>query len=252
MATIYQKTDTLLGTKNALILGSREAMFRPFNFGAWTEVRIGLYASFTLLNNNNSTPVSENVTWASYLDTFAFGLNADAATIPGQTGNYFIGHGIAIGTGNPNANAVSLQGSSPWRIKGNNINSIVGFTSLNGVMAENASDSTSSFEWGTSSAPINPASYAGFVGLRFVVSNAGLATQTIQVYSSWNSDDSNPYTLASLKSELLAFSNNIVNKGVGQWNTGSAALALPSYFYLRSSLLSNQIRVHAYEAIKIS
>lgn len=247
MATIYQKTDTLLGTKNALILGVREAMFRPFAFGAWNVIYTGIYYSFCSLNTNNTNPVAETVTTSSYLDIFGFGINSDASTICGQAGNY----SILMGGGPFNTNQFQLQNNAgQWQLNNGGQNGTASFGSINGVITQPGSQGNSG-DYQLASNPNAAASYASYIGLRFTVANAGLPTQTIAVAYANQATITVALTLANLRSQLLSSSWS-ANRGIQPWNSGGSALALPGYFYLRSAFFNNQIRVHAYAAIKIS
>lgn len=252
MATIYAKTDTLLGTKNALILGSREAVFRPFNFGAWNEVRIGIYHSPTLLNNSNTAPVNENVAITSYLDWLAFGLIDQNALLPGQAGANFIGAGTA-GNGATGSGYAGLYSNTYWQLGVQNGGYMNYFSAINGAHVSIAMGTGTYADLVSSATPANPAGYAGFAGLKFVVANAGLSTQTIAVNYTTTAAVSVALTLPNLRSALTTFSPPCdPTNQVFQWNSGGAALSLPAYFYLRCPLNNNQLRIHAYDAIKIS
>lgn len=243
MAIIYSKTDTQLGTKNALILGVREAMFRPFNFGAWTEMRVGIFISFTGLAGSNVVPLGETVNHASYLDFSGFGLINGSTTLPGQAiGTQFIGQGCGAKAGG----SASLN-SGPWILQ----NGSGGADNVSAIDTTFINGASGLAYIGGVTTPVNPATYAGFNGLRFVVQNPGLSTQTIQCYGSVTADYGGPYTLSNLRSMLNLFAGQNTGSNL-VWNQAGAALPLPNYFFFRSSLLNSQVRLHAYECLKIA
>lgn len=252
MATIYPKTDTLLGTKNALILDPHEAMFRPFNFSTWNHIRIGMYHSPTLLNNANGTPIDETVNILSYIDWLTFGLIDQNTLLPGQPNVNFVG--ITTNTASfPGTQLIATNSPPDWYVGNLSPGAYIAYTSvLGGVQTLSQPASGNLMSLGSSGTPTNPGTYAGFAGLDFTVQNYGLATQTITVQFCGNLNVSTALTLPNLRTSLLKFSLPANASAALPYNSGGSALPLPTNFFFRCPLLNNQFRIHAYDAFKIS
>jgi hypothetical protein len=243
MAFVYQKTVD----DKAVIFGAREHLPRKFDFGAWTEARIGMFWSLTTLGGDNTKPASDEIVpVVTPFDCFSFGLKDSSATAPGVAGSMFIGMitetqskitvGGAFGAGNvgigetdANIEVLGYDGATPL-----------------------ARSSTASVGNWMNSDPEAASGYASFVGMRFVVADLGLATQTITVSASFTANiGGTDYSAANLRTYLSAFASPSTEIEV-DWNDGADALVVPDCWFLRNPFFNNRIRVHAMNALKVA
>lgn len=238
MAEIYLKS-----AENTLILSPREGVQRPFNFDAWTEVRIGMYLGGVTAAGDNTQAVVETVNISSYLDRITFGLKTNDALMPGQVGCKFIG---VTSTTRSELSSLSMFGSA---------DAVTGFyNGMNGAKSVDATFTTlttpavSGIRYPSDIS--GASSYCGFYALKFLVTDAGLSTQKIQVlFSQNNTVSGSNYSAAALLTDI----NNATYTSMGaafDWNDGAAAYDLPDAFWLRMPFFNNRIRVSAIRAVR--
>jgi len=237
MAEIYTKA-----AENTLILESREMMLRQFNFGTWTEMRMGMYFGGVNASGNNVNSVNESVTLTSALDRICFGIkDSSTTTIPGQTGAQFLG--VTTTTGQ-----LSKAGND----------GVQGIIYSNGALSPVGTVDTTITGGSVAGAPMQypiditgSSAYCGFYALKFVINNAGLSSQTVTITST------NTVTIAGSAytvNNLRALINSATYGGSATiaWNNGATANAIPNCWFLRLPFLNNRIRISAIDMIKIS
>lgn len=245
MAEIYQK---IVGDQT-LILGSRESVTRKFNLGTWTELLFGMYCAGTTTASGNATPPTENVTWHSVTDNIYIGLrNSSSTALPGVAGAQFIGMvprnyaSAGAESANSNGSQYGTASGQMLAISEKDASVLAGGTYPAYSMGPGPSFTT----------PTAASAYNGFFGMRFVVSNAGLGSQTIAIQSVVSASEAGTnYSVANLQSRLL---------GVGAWgtsfslawNSGGAALPLPDAIYIYMPFYNCRIRISALDVIKVS
>jgi hypothetical protein len=85
--------------------------------------------------------------------------------------------------------------------------------------------------------------YCAFLGLRFVITNRGAATQSIALTSCVSGTTSGgTYTAALMLGDLNAFVGPSTSRTIA-WNDGAAAYAIPDAFYFRAPLYNNRLRI---------
>jgi hypothetical protein len=90
MSLIYQK-NAGASQEQCLILGPREALVYPFNFGPYQEIRFGILLSATSNSGPNSAYTTENVSFSSNRDKLFIGFKDSSSNFPFETGSSFIG-----------------------------------------------------------------------------------------------------------------------------------------------------------------
>lgn len=239
MATIYEK----LVTDKTLILEPREGIIRQFDFGLWTEMRIGMYYCGIGTSGDNVTSVSETVAQSTNADRITFGIkNNSTDDLPGFTGARFLGTATRNGIGSEcNTGGFFTQSSTMMPAIGMYDTTIYGGTS--GDPLNNA------LLYPTGAAVAGATGYNGVYCLRFVVNNAGLATQTVTMsnFQSTTVSGSN-YSINALRTAI----NNgpYIGSSAIQWNDGAAAYALPDAFFCRMPFYNNRIRISAMMTIR--
>jgi hypothetical protein len=269
MAEIYNNT-----VENTLILAPREYVSRPFSFGAsWTEIRMGMFFGLVSAVGDNVNSVAETVAIASAADRITFGIKDSSAVVPGAVGSQFLGaitnyasgaYGYPPTSQNVVGAGLNWVGTN-YAASGNNTLCAVGANGTTLATAASQAAPGTPVTSGYSTTMDNMwypttisgvSSYCGFFGLRFVIANAGLATQTVTIWYSSNGQQAvagSNYSVPALQTLL----NNTAWGGTGntwiiQWNNGSVAYSIPSYWWLRLPLYNNRIRISAMEIMKIS
>lgn len=237
MAEIYLK-----GAENALILAPREMVVRPFDFGAWTEMRLGFFYSIVTAAGDDTNGVNETVPISSSLDYMAFGIKTNNTVLPRETGTDFLGF-----MNNTGASSVYVTGS-PNMLSSAGVPRAAFITDTTIVsIADDVDEAGSPNASGASG-------YNGFYGLRFVVTNIGTATQQINIGSGRRTTVSGTdYSDTALRTELLSGgSTGYTMNTARDWNTGAAARVIPSAFYMRMPFFNNRIRMSCMGMIKIA
>lgn len=238
MAEIYLKS-----AENTLILSPREGVQRPFNFDAWTEVRLGMYFGGVTAAGDNSQAVAETVNISSYLDRITFGLKTEDALMPGQTDCKFIG--VTSTTRSELDTTVNTFGSAD--ATSGFYNGMNGAIAIDTTFTTRTTPNSSGMRYPTVT---GATAYCGFYALKFVVTNSGTATQQIAVsFSQNNSVAGADYSASALLTDI----NNAVYTSMGaafDWNNGASAYALPNAFWLRLPFFNNRVRVSAVRLVR--
>lgn len=237
MALIYLK-----GAENTCILAPREMTVRPFNFGAWTEMRMGIFFTMVTAAGDDANAVNETVVIASALDYMAFGIKTNNTTPARTAGTDF------IGLMNQTAQSSLLTAGAPG-----NLNSA---GNPRGVYLNDAAVLSEATNLGQADFPqaAGAAGYNGFLGLRFVITNLGLVNQQINLgFGIRSSVAGVDYSVTALRTQILSGgSTGYTMGGPRDWNTGVVARVVPDAFYVRMPFFNNRIRMSAMEMIKVA
>lgn len=238
-ALIYQK----VAADKTLILNPREGVQRAFDFGtAWTELRMGFFLSFVTAAGDNTAPAAnEAVVVSNVLDRIFVGLkNSDNAAVPGQASSLFIGLTNDAGSsklddlGGDRSCAYSEAGGTSLRARG-----------YSGVTSVGADAAAIIGPISPRASVANATGYCGFYGIKFVITNRGLATQAVavsvaQVTNVAGADYSANALLTKINNEPYVY-----GPGSIPWNTGAAAYNIPDAYYIRFPFYNNRARLSA-------
>jgi len=235
--------------ENNLLLEPREAFYRPFDFGEWTEVRVGMLFRLVSTASDSSSIIVEDISLVnSDSDKIYFGIKDSGNNMPGVSGTNFIG--MASFTGSE----TRADPFSPSSLLGDSFdaNTRLYLTAFSGSSMYKSflyqSNSEASLAFSSSASGSN---YNGFYGIKFTLLNSGSANQQVQVtyrrvYTSPVGSSS-----ADLHSQLVNNTGwtNPPGSNTASWTTG---IPLPNSFFVYSPLYNNRLRMAAIEAIKIS
>lgn len=240
LSSFYDKTSTILTIDKTLIIeGAGTVLQFPLNFGEWTELKMGMFASIVSSTDANGLGPAESFVPSTPNSFFAFGVKDSSAIIPGLTGSTFLG---MIPFNFTNAESISVSGN----LRQLNISTGDGSsafcpywkdtTCLNG--ANNAATAVNSD-------PTIAGSYGFKLVLVLKVNNRGLATQTVQGKIHFvNSDPiAGGYIVNNLRSYFDSVA--VAPATARAANNGSAAHAVPTTFYLRWPFTNNRLRISA-------
>jgi hypothetical protein len=235
MAEIYTK-----GSEKTRVLAPREGVFRQFDAGEWTELRVGAFFSNVGSAGPNANSTLENYVPSVASDYLLFGLKNEGQVLPGEAGSRFIGiRSQDNGSVQSNVSTGQQDSSGAWRP----VTYIDTTTDLGAfpVMATTAMGGGD---------PTGATGYANFVGIKFTIQDRGLATQTVSVTAQGTSAIAgNDYSAEALRVLLntTPFSNA---PGVMTWNDGVSAYDIPDCIFFRSPLFNNCIRMSAWRWVR--
>lgn len=233
---------TTYANENSLLLGNRESFCRQFDFGSWTEIRMGMLFRFVGNANDTASYTNESITVTSATDKMYFGLKSTGSNIPGVSGTNFIG-GATISTTNLSGTEVGQ-----YYYAGSNYYNLY-VTAISGsapVFAPKSDYGSSGMTY--PSAPFTT-NYDGLYGLKFVLQNSGSVSQSI-VMSYKRNADNNGSGSADLHSALINDNSwNLFAASSASWTT---EIPIPNCFFMYSPLYNNRIRMSAIEVIKVS
>ena len=239
MALVYEK---IVGDKT-VILEPREACIRiPLaSANAWTELRIAVALSLTSTAASNAAYPSESFVASTVYDRYAFGLkNSDTDDLPGVAGTRFWGDLTG------NGRTVSIVHTTGAFATGTQ----AGFTNPVLTVAEGTSiahdgvNTFSSVKFSTSTETQASTLFANLLGIRLVINNRGLATQTVQMAMGSNHANITDTSEAALRSYLVALSGWSGLTPAVAANSGGVAYAVPDAFFFRLPLITVRARLH--------
>lgn len=233
MASIYLK-----GSKKTLILEPREGLYRQFDFGDWTELRIGMFTSVIAATGPDDNSVNETIVPADFSDYITFGIKNASVDLPGFSGALYLGLRNRSNT-SCTAGAGIGGPSGGWR----------GFTA-DGTTTEFGSIEVGAQGFMGDGSPTASTGYAGFKALKFVINNRGLANQSVSMSMSGTDAGvaGNDYTRTPLRT--LINNASYIDLGTFDWNDGVAARDIPDSFFVRSPMFLNRLRIAAIRAIR--
>lgn len=235
MATIYQKTVS----DKTLILAPREFFLRPFDLGAWTEMRIGVFLSGVTSGGDNTDSVVESVTVNTAADRIAFGIKDSAS-------NDLPGFGSALFLGAVTETSAASESSATAFNSGNNRVSAAGYfatTLVGGAFAQTIGQLLNF------PSAAGATGYCGFAAIKFVITNLGASSQSVAISATSTTPIAGTdYSASALR---ILMNNAVFGTPVATaWNTGAAARTLPDAVYVRMPFYSNRIRLSAIRAIR--
>lgn len=235
MALIYEK---IVGDK-VVILEPREACIRvPLaSSNQWTELRIGVAVSATSVAASNAAYPSESFVASTVYDRFSFGLkNGDTDDLPGVAGSTFWGANTV------NGETMTLDATTGNFTESSNRTYSVwnGATLIDSdVPGHGRLDLPSAVE--AQAATL----FAMFWMLRIVITDRGLATQTVQFARSMDAgNNKTDCSEIAMRAFLVAMPNISTLSGAITANSGGVALPVPDAFFLRFPTISSRLRVH--------
>jgi len=231
---------------NALILSPREALYREFNVGQWTELRIGMLYHIVSDTSDTAYPDISEVYYLSNIDGIYFGIKSSGSNFPGTGSADFIGATSLNGSDGYYARASAgsagySNGTYHWLFLGASSASNALYTTGSGI------NSSFGFTFGSVSG-----GNCGFYGLKYVLENSGSANQ--QIIVNYKSNASVATSSATLYSNLVnntswtAMANNRVHS-TASW---AAGIPLPNTFYAYLPFYKARLRVTAMQIIKVS
>ena len=234
------KIATVNTSDKTLILGVRETFTRKLNIGSnWLDVRIGMYFTMVPATNDDSSSITETVTYNNYKDRFFWGIKNDSNYLPLSSGSRFVG----MSNSNGNAPSIPSNVSAAQSFNGTALYPI----STNGttILSSNS---------GQTDVGVPRYSLTNSNGLwsqRFLVNNYGLSTQTISCTNKIS------YTTAIADVSMNSLYNQLTGSFGGgsttlTWNASSIALPLPEYFFVNFPFFNNRIRITTYGGVKLS
>lgn len=234
--------------ENNLLLEPREAFYRPFDFGEWTEVRIGMLFRLVGTGSDSASISTESISANTDSDKIYIGLKDSGSNLPGVSGTNFIGmasfSGSAIRADIANSSYISF-GDSFNAYNRLYLTAFSGSTMYKAYFHENT---VTSPEFSSSASGSN---YNGFYGIKFTLLNSGSANQQVQVTYRRIYLTSVGSSSADLHTQLINNTGwtNPPASSTASWTTG---IPLPNSFFVYSPLYNNRLRMSAIEAIKIS
>ncbi len=200
----------------------------PFDIGNdWTEARLGIMLSATdTAGFNNAFVSGESASGATPTDSMQFGIKDTSANLPKAAGSTYFGL--------DHNGALSVAG-------GDHVDLLRRCCVYDGVTGSNGAQAQ--YAWiKPANAHLNNSPFAGFMALKFQIANRGLATQTVTVSMSINSNMHTDTRIGYLRAQMAAAAYTGA-LAAAAWNTGSAAKAIPSTIYFRMPFVQNRWRI---------
>jgi hypothetical protein len=245
MALIFTKSSSY-GYDNTLVITPRSGVSIPFNFGNWTEIRMGMYWTGVATSSgyiSGSGLASETVTILTSADHIVMGLKSETPNRHGTAGTNFVGSST-------NANHYCQDGA--WGLifssYGKVAASWIGTTEYIGTDLNNGNGGYNFYN------AKEVVDYNFFKGLRFVLYNSGSANQYMRIYS-MNAAPSAPagpamYGADALRTQLL---NTTWTEyaSTASWTSGGSPLPIPNCWYFWNPYYYNAARISALEVVKV-
>ncbi len=247
MAKIYQK----LPADKTLIIEPRQGFMRSMNLtGSWQEIRIGMFFSQITGSDDNAAgsdawddvPINNNNT-----NRIFFGIRTSGSTVPGNDSSYFLGAYTTGSSSRRYTDAFVIPYHTAMASPSGKLSAVgySGSTRIGGTTETNNSSILGPFQGAES--PALTTNYCGFYGLRFVINNRGLSTQTVSVWfmkPSYGTHMGSDYSTGSLKTLLNSLPNS-GSMGTIDWNNGTTAYPIPDHFYLYLPFTQWRMRLSA-------
>jgi hypothetical protein len=232
-----------------LLLEPREAFYRPFNFGEWTEMRIGMLFRLVSTASDSGSIITESISVNNDSDKVYIGLKDSGSNMPGVSGTNFIGMASFTGSG------IRSDGANPSYVSfgdyGNSFYHRLYLTAFSGSNMYRAYFYEATNLSPQFSGSASGSNYNGFYGVKFTLLNSGSANQQVQVQYKRTYLTLVGSSSADLHSHIIDNSGwtNPPASSTASWATG---IPLPNSFFVYSPFYNNRLRMAAIEAIKIS
>ena len=241
----YQKTVT----DKTIILGPREAFIRPFDFGDWTEMRIGMFVgAVTAAGDNTGISTPETLALTTYADRLTIGIKDNTDDMPGVAGTNFVGYGTD-GTHEAADQRMGVYNNSTgtYAARLSALSSIgTAFTARALINA-----SPSGIQYPNAAGVAGVSGYNGFWCIKLLITDRGLATQTISVDGSTTQTIAGTdYSATALRSLMNSASFFDGGTAFDWFDGGPAARAIPDCVWIRNPYFNNRIRISCLRAIR--
>lgn len=253
MALIVEKFPFVGTTGQCLILNQREKLVYPFNLGNYSEIRFGMFFSFTSGAPNNNVPILTNDTnsqsTAITQGFFGFSTLNTGAYLPGQSGGYdYIGlygyegsASIGLSVGSPTisfAGGATPGASENW--KAGITDTTGGYFSLSGYSANGLTCSIKCPNVATGAT-----SFAGMFGMQLVMSGTnGVAFRTFSNDTTYASDVST----TALRNAMTSLGSTRSVWATGYYTTGQIPggnrMSTPNSLLIYTPMLNSRLRIH--------
>ena len=238
--------------ENNLLLEPREAFYRPFDLGQWTDLRIGMLFRFVGTSSDSASATYEILGVNSETDRFYFGIKDSGSDMPGVSGTKFIGMGTVSGSriGSNNSGA----GGDTFFESGSSIYQRIYFSAYSGsdfvrpLIDQNTNTSV------PFSSSASGSSYSTFYGLRITLQNSGAADQRVQLTHKYSFSGLVGTSSADLNSYLVSPAGWASPYSSGPVATASWAngMPLPNSFFIYSPFYNSRLRMSAMQVLKVS
>lgn len=244
------------------LLAEKEAFKRKLGIGtAYTQMRMGLFATFVPTANADAACVTESVAFNTAVDGMYIGLKDSSDVLPGRAGARFIGlcfqregsYNLSIGANSSGASAI---GASSTYTGGGTFCTMQGWDGVTSKGYVDVSGANIGYVNHLSEIPqFAPGTVNRHFGFRLDVNNIGASNQSVTMYIECTHTAIADVSKASLKNQLLAGyyvgDSSLYTATPIPWNDGVSALPLPDYFYVRSPFVNNRIRISCYGGAKV-
>jgi hypothetical protein len=244
MAKIYQKNVS----DKTLILGPRESFNRQIITGsAWSEVRIGIFASLVSDSNDNGKAGGQSVSSQNVLSNRIFiGLKDSSSLFPGSADTLFLG---AMSSGSTTTDLHGTYNYPPYPI---------GFSSNErkfyahgyyGSTPKIGANTTFNFDFPGDGQISGDSQYQGIMIVSLAVHNIGAANQQVVISAGHSGVAETPYDASNM---FLYLSKNKgptwTTLGTVNWNDGATAYPLPDSLFIYSPFVNARLRMSCIQA----
>jgi hypothetical protein len=232
---------TVNTSDKTLLPAPRQGYRRRSNIGSnWTDVRLGIFFTVVPSGNDDAACVTETVVDNGFPDWFTFGLKDSSASAPYTAGTRFVGirqwQNFRITTDN-SAGAGEMIHS--------------GLLSVATAGSGAAELALFGFSMNPRFPQYSAGTVNGFWGLKMVVNNAGLSSQSIRLHTNMTGTTAiADVSKTNLRTNLLGSFTDC--GGDVAFNESGAALTLPDTLWIRLPTFNNRIRITTYGVLKVS
>lgn len=245
MAGIKSTKTLASGSQGSYVVDARYAFQRETNLPlGWKKVRLAAIFSWVGLGGDNDDPIAELLgnSGAGLDMEFVFGLS-NGVSVPGKTGNKFIGMGCGSRTTTPAVGYYST--GSTWRYG----SSVDGSStlSMSGIAGEGTTirvGSTQSIVLETG-IPSATTAFSVGVGLELDCTTDGTLTARY-INSAKRSTATEPDLMG-----LLTASSSTLGSPSGNWWNGATPTGC-THFYMRWPFVSSRLRLHNYGYLQLA
>lgn len=255
MALIAEKFPFVGQTGQCLILGPRERLIYPFDFGDYSEIRVGVFMSMTSGSENNSVIGKDLYLPGTLSNLIYFGFSSynTGVVFPGSTGGYdYVGVAgfnaastfPSVGVETVNSTTCAIQGGqsngSPGTFR-------FGTTDMTGAqrMLSGTSAVGINLSWNIPTAATGATNFAALFGaqLQYVGGNA-IGFKTFSSSTTYYSDVST----AALRTQIANMGTTQSLQLTGFYTSGvvegAPPMSKPNCFYFYFPTLNQRVRIH--------
>lgn len=219
-------------------------ILRPFDVGTWSTITIGMFISGTTAASTNAAFSTQTIPFVNNGDWTLIGLKDSSANTPGFSGATFWGIGGAAAKLNVQ---LTSNGQGYWIQDGFNVR-VVRFkdttTTASAVIAPNGDNHLARLPYA------DHADFARFIGLRFIVNDIGLSTQTFDILRRVGAGGvgGSGATQAALETEMNSSFSSLITGHTA--NDGSVADTIPTALCIQWPFISARLIIHSMGVIK--